>query len=167
MIGQFFARILGLVGIFAGSQGPGYALQYLQNLNGRVDELRMIVAQYDGIVDSLGLSRGEYIEDLRQSGRESASKTADVIADSFARYERLSAHLIALQDADPLMRPIVLARTVDRSIAESTFEQFSLTLPLSPEGAAYALGGGAALWGGPAALFSLLGGMFGSRTRYA
>lgn len=167
MIGQFFARLLGVFGIVAGSQGPGYTLQYLQNLNGRVDELAAIVAQYDGIVDSLGLSRGEYLEDMRAAGRETAGRTADVIADTFARYDRLSGQLARLRQAEPMMRPVVLAQSYDPDIASSVMQEFNWTLPLSPEGAAYAIGGGTALWGGPAALFSLIGGLFGTRTRYA
>ena len=158
MAGQLFSRFLGLVGILLGSQAPGYTYQYLQNLTGRVDELAAVVEQYDGVVESLGVSRADYIADLRAAARDSATKTADVVEDTYARYEKLAAHLELLKNADPYRRPILLAQHVQQDIAQSTLSEFRASLPLTADAAAYAIGGGGTLWGLPAALFGMFAG---------
>ena len=167
MVGQFIARVAGVAGLIAGSQAPGFSVQYMQNLSGRVDELKAIVAQYDAIVADLGTTRAGYIDDLRAAGRESTDKTADVVETTYARYETLSTHLGALDAASAYQRPLILAKDVQRDIAEATLQRFEWSIPLTPDGFAYALGTGTLAWGGLAALFGLLGGAFGMGRRYA
>lgn len=166
MVGQFVARVLGLAGIIAGSQAPGYTLQYMQNLAGRVDELSAVVGQYDAVAADLGMDRATYIADLREGGA-AARGTADVVQSTADRLARLRAHFEYLESADPFRRPLLMARDLEEDVARSTLENFEWTAPLSPEGAVYGIGGGAVLWGAPAALFGLIGGLFGGgRRRY-
>ena len=168
-VGQFVARLLGVAGLVIGSQGPGFTSQYMQNLSGRVAELTEIVAKYDGIVDRLGISRELYIEDLRAARRETTDETARVIEETYARYDMLVSHLRALDSADPMERPMLLARDFKQDIAEAALERFEWTMPLTPEAAVYGLGSGMMMWGVPAALFRIIGGFFGmggARRRY-
>ena len=165
MVGQFIARLAGVVGLLAGSQAPGYTLQYMQNLTGRVDELAVIVQQYDAIVEDLETTRDGYVDDLRAAQRESTDRTATVIEDTYDRYETLSMHLDQLRAADPLRRPLILARAPMKDVARSAMQEFRPALPLTVDGFAYALGFGTFVWGVLAALFGLIGGMFGMGDR--
>lgn len=167
MAGQFVARIAGLAALFAGSQAPGFTQAYMQNLSGRVDELGAIVRQYDAIASDLETTREGYVDDLRAAGRESTDKTAGVIETTYDRYTALSAQLEALRATDPMRRPIILARSSDREIAASAMEEFRPTVPLTADGFAYALGAGTFVWGALAAIFGIIGGMFGMGRRYA
>ena len=168
MAGQFISQAAGLVGLVLGAQAPGFTLQYMQNLNGRVAELETIVAQYDGVAASLGETRDGYVADLRTDGAEAARRTADVVESAIARYEKLVAHLENLNRADPFRRPLIAARGLEPDVAQSTMENFKWTAPLTPDAAVYALGGGAVLWGLPTFIFGLIGGLFGGRRpRYA
>ena len=170
MVGQFFARILGVVGIAAGAQAPEFTAHYMQNLSGRVAELGALVRQYDGIVADLGTTRDGYVDDLRAANRESTTKTADVIVSTFDRYEALSQQLESLRATDDFRRPLILAKGLvqgnDREIANSVIAEFKPAVPLTPEAFAYAGGVGVALWGILAAIFGVIGSMFGGR-RYA
>jgi hypothetical protein len=170
MIGQFFARIAGVLGIVAGAQAPEFTAHYMQNLNGRVAELGALVRQYDGIVEDLGTTRDGYVDDLRAANRESTTKTADVIVSTFERYEALSVQLAALRASGDFRRPLILAKGLvegnDRDIAKSVIDEFKPAVPLTPEAFAYAGGIGVTIWGVLAAIFGVIGSMFGGR-RYA
>ncbi len=165
MAGQFIARLAGVAGIVFGSQAPGFTGQYMQNLTGRVDELAVVVEKYDAIVEDLGVTREGYVDDLRAAGRESTDKTAVVVEDTYARYEDLLLHQKVLESAEPWRRPLVLARGSKADVVESTASQFDWSIPLTAEGAGYALGGGTVIWGSLAFVFGLVGSMFGMGDR--
>ncbi len=165
MFGRFIAVIMGLVGAAGGTQAPGFTLQYMQNLEGRLDELRPIVRQFDENVGKYGYSR---VQALLECG--TAQGLLDALCEGYEttilRYEELSAHMETLASASDIQRPLVLAREVKRDIAESVMEQFEPTVTVSTAGAAYAGGGFAALWGGLSFIFGLFGAMFGTERRY-
>ncbi|MEO0398281.1 MAG: DUF2937 family protein [Pseudomonadota bacterium] len=167
MFGQLIARLLGVAGIVVGSQAPNFTTQYMQNLTGRVAELGTIVAEYDQITTDLGVTREGYVDDLRAADRPSTDKTANVVETTYARYDRLSAHLATLKSAEPMRRPLVLGRDYERDIAESTLSELKPAIPLTADAAVYAIGTGGVLWGAPAALFGLIAGMFGMGRRHA
>ncbi|MEL7201353.1 MAG: DUF2937 family protein, partial [Pseudomonadota bacterium] len=62
-MGRFFATILAIAAGLAGSQAPGFTLQYMQNLTGRVDELRPTVEQFDANVGQYGYTRARAMEE--------------------------------------------------------------------------------------------------------
>ncbi|MGF1544349.1 MAG: DUF2937 family protein [Parvularculaceae bacterium] len=161
----FFARLMGVLGIVVGSQAPGFTIQYLQNLDGRVEELAAIVSRYDAIVDELGMTRDAYVDELRTSGQLASEKTADSIEYTFDRYEYLREHQVALTSAQAIVRPLRLARSVDAGVARSVRENFRWTVPLTPDAAAYAIGVGVVVWGALSFFFGLLGSMFGMGRR--
>lgn len=164
-MGRFLAFLLGVAGGFIGSQGPGYTLQYMQALQSSVDELTAIVEQYDENIAAYGYVRESAIAECR-----TATDLLDALCDGYEsavdRLEVLSAHLAELNGASDYVRPLILARTFDRQIADSVRKQFEPAIPTTVHGGVYAAGGFGVLWGLSAFLFGLLGAMFGGR-RYA
>lgn len=166
MIGRFIAILMGVLGAAGGTQAPGFTLQYMQNLEGRLAELRPIVRQFDEDVGQYGYTR-------KQALLECA--TADGLLEALCngyettirRYEDLSAHMAVLAGAPDLKRPLVLAKEVKRDIAQSVMEQFEPTVTISTSGAAYAGGGFAVLWGGLSFIFGIFGALFRGERRYA
>ena len=164
MFGRFIAIIFGLAGAAAASQAPGFTLQYMQNLNGRIDELRPIVEQFDNDVAAYGYTRQQAMQEC---------STADGLLDALCngyettirRYEELTAHYAELTAASDYKRPIVLARGYKRDIVESVYEEFEPAIPVTPHGFVYAGGGFLLLWGGLSFIFGLLGMMFGGGGR--
>ena len=165
-MGRFLAFLLGIAGAVLASQGPGFTLQYMQNLQGRVDELRPIVEEFDANVSGYGYTRETA---LAECG--TATGLLDALCQTYVaavrRYERLTAHLAELEAASDLARPLILAKTQIRDITESVYEQFEPAIPATAHGAIYAAGGFALLWGGASVIFGLLGAMFGGGRRYA
>lgn len=170
MIGRFLAMVLGLAGAGLGSQAPGFTLQYMQNLAGRVDELKPIVEQFDADVGRYGYTRDGALAECAV-----ATGLLDALCSGYAttieRYALLAAHLANLEAAGPYARPLLVARgaadnPVIRDVAGSVMTQFKPAVPATPDGAAYAGGGFAVIWGALSFVFGLFGAMTGGR-RYA
>jgi len=166
-VGRLLAFLLGIAGAVLGSQGPGFTLQYMQNLQGRVDELRPIVEEFDGNIAAYGYSREQALGECK-----TAAGLLDALCKSYVsaveRYEILTAHMAELEAASETVRPLVLARTQMRDISTSVYEQFKPAIPATVDGVIYAGGGFAVLWGGSSFLFGLLGALAGGgRRRYA
>ena len=161
-MGRLLAFLLGIGGALLASQGPAFTLQYMQNLQGRIDELRPIVEQFESDVAQYGYTRETAVAEC-----STATGLLDALCSTYrvtvARYDLLSAHMTELEAATDWTRPIVLARTYYREIAESVKGQYEPAVPTTLQGAAYAGGGFAVLWGGASFLFGLLGMMFGGR----
>ena len=165
-MGRFLAFILGIAGALVGSQAPSFTNQYMQNLQGRVDELRPIVEQYDANVATYGYTRDKALIECT-----TATDLLDALCDGYEttvqRLNLLSAHLAELSAASDYTRPLILAKAQLRDLTESVYEQFEPAVPATVHGAVYAGGGFAVLWGGASFLFGLLGAMFGGGRRYA
>ncbi|MHA7871863.1 MAG: DUF2937 family protein [Hyphococcus sp.] len=165
-MGRFLAFLLGIAGALIASQAPGFTLQYMQNLQGRIDELQPIVEEFDQNVGEYGYSRAQAMAECR-----TAEGLLDALCSGYLttvqRYELLSAHLAELEAAGDYVRPLVLAKSQLRDVTESVYKQFEPAVPATVHGAVYAAGGFAVLWGASSFIFGLLGAMFGGGRRYA
>ena len=161
-MGRFLAFILGVAGALIASQGPSFTLQYMQNLEGRVDEMTSIVEAQEKEIAVHGYTRETAMDECRE-----ATDLLDAFCSNYRmaveRLQYLTAHLDELNGATEYTRPLILARTYDRDIAMSVREQFEPAVPTTLHGAVYAGGGFVVAWGLPLLIFSILGGMFGGR----
>lgn len=170
MLGRFLALVAGVAGAVAGSQAPGFTLQYMQNLAGRIDELQPIVEEFDASVASNGYTRDAAIAECEDSAGLLTALCSGY-AVTVRRYELLSAHQADLRAASDYLRPLVLARmlgedNVARDIAKSALKEYKPAIPTTLDGAAYAGGGFAVAWGLLSFLFGFLGALTGNGRRY-
>ena len=165
MFGRLLALIAGAALAVAASQGPAFTDQYVQNLTGRIDELRPIVEEFDTKVGEYNYTRTTAMAEC-----STATGLLDALCSTYetvvARYEMLTAHMAELSAASIWTRPLILARTYKKDIAESVYSVFKPAVPASPEGFAYGGGGFLAGFLALSIIFGVLGGMFGGR-RYA
>ena len=167
-LGRLIAVLLGLAGGALGSQAPGFTLQYLQNLQGRIDELRPIVEQFDRDIAAYGYNRPQALEECAQ-----ASNLLKALCGGYEttilRFEELVAHRDELNAVGEYMRPITLAQTYQPDIVESVYSVFEPAVPATLGGAAYAGGAFAIVWAVFSGVLGLLGMAFGGRReeRYA
>ena len=156
MIARLLSLAAGLAAGVATSQAPGFTLQYMQNLDGRVAELRVIVERFEENIARIGYDRMAALGECAEADPERLlGVLCDGIVQDIARYERLSAHQAELTAAAGWARPAVLARTVDRDIAESVMDRFEPAVPATATGAGYAGAGFVGGWG----LLTVLGGL--------
>ncbi|MEZ5920572.1 MAG: DUF2937 family protein [Parvularculaceae bacterium] len=165
MLGRLIALIVGAAAAVGASQGPGFTLQYMQNLAGRIDELRPIVEDFDAKISGYGYTREAALAECHSSSGllEALCSTYET---TVMRYDELLAHQNELKATSEYMRPLLLARTYKRDIAQSVYDEFKPAMPVTAEGFAYGGGGFLAGWGFLSILFGMLGAMTGGR-RYA
>lgn len=108
------------------SQAPAFTQAYLQRLGGHIDEARRML---DGVREGFVLPR------LPPGAR------TDAAADLTARVANLETTHAALTDADAWMRPLVLLRHADPTIASRAFEEFTPAVPLDAASLLYTAAG--------------------------
>lgn len=119
------------------SQFPEFSQQYEQRLGGAVDELRIVISDFDDTAAREGLTRTEALERYSANGDSFIVERGVDMTTTFARYERLSAHLVTLQDANLLDQLTGLTQYYDPEIAASTMEAYEPAVPVTPEGLAF------------------------------
>lgn len=133
-------RVITLVGALSGAAGlsqfPEYSQQYLQRLSGAVNELRVVVAQFDASLEAVGKTREEAFAISEGSDLE-----IRLIQDGKANVERLAFledALDRLQGAPVLTRLFQAPMVADTKIATEAYEDFKPALPFTVEGVACA-----------------------------
>ncbi len=152
---KIFSLAAGLMGAATLAQFPEVSQQYIQRLSGAVDELAIVVADFDRSAASAGLSRDEALAELTGSTFLDA-RNSDMTR-AIYRYETLSADLTLLQSAGPFERLILMPARLDTDIGARAIEDFAPAVPVTGAGLGFAgIGflGGYGLW-------AILAGLFG------
>jgi hypothetical protein len=131
----------GLVLGFGLAQFPEYAQQYEQRLGGAVDELRIIVDDFDRGAAAFGLDREEALMRYAVSPDEFINDRGLSMRQTIARYERLSADLAALQQAGPVERIQLLPRYLDSDVGARALQNFEPGVPATAEAIAWGMMG--------------------------
>lgn len=153
---RFIAFIMGLLGAVGTSQAPGFTQQYIQNLNGRVDELRQVVIRFDEDAVRSEMTREQALASCEADERVPGTLSCVGRAEDVARYEELSSQLRQLEMADAWQQPIHLARSFDEETLQNTRENFEPAVPVTAVGGGYAAAGFALLWGLVAMVLGLI-----------
>lgn len=126
---------------FGFAQFPEYAQQYEQRLGGAVDELRIIVEDFDRGAASFGLSREDALMRYAVSPDEFLQDRGLSMRMTLERYERLSADLAQLQAASAVQRVQFLPRYLDSDVGARAMENFQPGVPATGEALAWGLAG--------------------------
>lgn len=123
------------------SQFPEYAQQYTQRLGGAVDELRVIVEDFDRAAGEGGLDRSEALARYGASSDTFLAGRGESMVRTFARYERLRTALDQIENADALERLRNLPLYLDTGVGARTLAAYKPAVPVTPEGFLYAFSG--------------------------
>jgi hypothetical protein len=123
------------------SQFPEYAQQYEQRLGGAVDELRIIVNEFELAATNFGLTRDEALARYAATEDEFIRGRGISMARIISRYETLSAALAEISGATGWQRLQHLPEYLDSEIGARALENFEPAVPLTPEGFVYGLAG--------------------------
>lgn len=126
---------------FGFAQFPQYAQQYEQRLGGAVDELRIIVEDFDRGAASFGLTREQALLRYAISPDEFINDRGLSMRMTLARYERLRSDLAELQQANALQRVQLLPRYLDTDVGARALENFEPGVPATGEALAWGLAG--------------------------
>ncbi|MBF9034723.1 DUF2937 family protein [Rhodobacterales bacterium HKCCE2091] len=131
--------VAGLIGAGAFAQFPEYSQQYLQRLAGAVDELGVVVADFDRSAEGAGMDRDEALRAL--AGNPFLDSRQADMTRTVTRYEALSDDLARMRGAGPVDRLTVMAGGIDRDLAARTLDDFRPAVPVTATGGGFAAAG--------------------------
>jgi hypothetical protein len=154
MIRRSVAMFVGGLGAVGASQAPEFAQQYAQRLGGALDELRIIVENFDQDASRTGLSREGGLQRLEGSSDTFVVRRGQSMRETLRRYETLKAQKTAMEAPDVITRVQAMVKDYDPMVAAQAARSFRPALPLTLEGLFFGLIGflGGAVVGGITAL---------------
>jgi hypothetical protein len=131
-------RILCVVGAVLFSQLPEFMQQYLQRLEGHLDEARLVVARFKDAAAQSGMSLDQLVAGAARNPDPSTGRLGGVVQLAVARVDELNAADMALRNASVWSRPFVFLAHMDRGIARATLAIYRPAVPTTVEGFLYA-----------------------------
>ena len=133
---KILALVAGIAGATTLAQFPEASTQYVQRLAGAVDELSVVVADFDRSAEAAGLTRYQALDELTGTAFLNA-RNADMTR-TLTRYEALNADLVQLRTAGPVQRLFLAPARFDTEIGRRTFQDFQPALPVTFSGLSFA-----------------------------
>ncbi len=133
MVVRRLALAIGLLFALIGMQGPEFAQQYRQRLEGAIDELGRVVAGFDAEALSHALTPEAAIDRLEHNPDPLARERGAAAEQDEARLDRLRSALAAMKNAAPLSRLVVFVENFDPEIAARAFADYEPAAPTSSE----------------------------------
>ena len=155
------ALLAGLVGAGGLSQFPEFSQQYLQRLSGAVDELRIVVENFDRAAQDAGKSRQDALAELEAT--EFGQNLSRSMTQTMRRYERLNADLISLSVANPIERMAQPWNLSDGDLLTKTWDAYRPAIPVTQDGIMSATLGFVLGWGMVSIGLGALAGLFRRR----
>jgi Protein of unknown function (DUF2937) len=137
-------RALCVAGAVAASQLPEFMQQYLQRLEGHLDEARIALSRFSLAASQSGLSLDQFADAAARNPDPAMARMAGVIREAAQRVDALDAADQALRHAGAWSRPLVFLSHLDPGIARATWALFRPAVPTTAEGLVYAVLGMAA-----------------------
>jgi hypothetical protein len=129
---EITAIILAVLVGFAVSQVPRFIQEYEQRLGGALQEATRQLDEFRHNAEAAGLSFNEYVGRHLDSPDTALRATGKSIQNSVVRVADLREQSQHLADASKLTKPLVLARTYDRTLLRATWDRFGLTATFDP-----------------------------------
>jgi hypothetical protein len=120
------------------SQAPGFMQQYEQRLGGAVDELEIVVRNFDEDSHRSGYDRLSALRLMTKNPERLIRDQAIRMEESVARLNRLRGQLDTFGNEGSFGRLASFAMRFDRPLAERTCQSYKMTLPLTIEGGLFA-----------------------------
>jgi Protein of unknown function (DUF2937) len=154
MIRRLVSMFAGGLGAALASQAPEFQQQYAQRLGGAVDELKTIVEQFDLDARRNGTDRNGGLTRLQTSGDSFVQARGVAMQQTLKRFEALTGQQAAMTAPDVITRVGALVKDYDPQVAAGAWKDFRPAVPLTAEGALFALIGfvGGSVAGGITAL---------------
>jgi hypothetical protein len=120
------------------SQLPEFMQQYLQRLEGHMDEAALQVDHFKAAAAQSGMTLDQLVAGAAQNPDPAMGRLGGVIRATLARLDELKSADAALRHASVWSRPFVFLQHVDWGIAKATWAIYRPAVPTTPEGFMYA-----------------------------
>lgn len=129
------ALIASLAGGAATSQAPEFAQQYRQRLEGALQEIRHVVADFDADAARNNMQRGEALAQYDGSAGTFLRDRGRSMRRAIERFEHLDRQSERLHELPPALRPVLVMVDPDGGVFEGTLRDFEPAVPLTAHGA--------------------------------
>ena len=140
-LGGLLDRIFAVAGALLFVQLPLFIQQYIQQLVGRTEELKLQLSALQQAAAVSQKTLAQYIQKFLASADADFAMQGEFMQSIVHRWERLSEALFSLQHCSSVEKPFIFFSVYSHQVASSTFHHFSPGLLFTLEGAAYALVG--------------------------
>jgi hypothetical protein len=134
-------RVLCVAGAVASSQFPEFMQQYLQRLEGHLDEARIVLGRLRDAAAQSGMSLEQLEASAAHNPDPSIVRLSGVITVAAQRVDQLASADAALRAASAWTRPFVFAAHADWGIVRATASIYRPAVPTTAEGLVYAAAG--------------------------
>jgi Protein of unknown function (DUF2937) len=121
------------------SQAPEFMQQYAQRLAGAADELQLIVRHFDDDSRRSGYDQPAALELMARNPEQLVRDQSVRMKETISRLGRLREQQSAMSQASTITRFLSFVSNYDRPLAMRTWEAYQPALPLSFDGALFAL----------------------------
>lgn len=133
-------RAITVAGALAGgaglSQFPEYSQQYQQRLAGAVEEMRVVVEQFDGSLSAVDMTRAEAF--VKTEGSELEMRLIQDGKRNVERFDFLTEAQAKISGASVMTRLFAVPVVADRKVARQAYDDFKPAVPFTVEGVACA-----------------------------
>ena len=134
-------RVVCVLGAVLSSQLPEFMQQYLQRLEGHLDEARLQLERFRDAASKSAMTLEQLVAGAGQNPDPAMGRLGAVVREAAERAGRLGAADEALRHATAWTRPFVFASHLDWSIARATWAIYRPAVPTTAEGLSYAAAG--------------------------
>lgn len=134
--------VAGLVGLSSFSQAPEFTQQYKQRLGGAVQELRVVVDDFDTNAKDALLTREDALGKLQNSKEQFVQDRGNSMGKTIMRFTVLDLQQQNMSSSNSLLQPLYLAQNPDLELVQGAWSMFKPAVPLNKDGAVYAGIGG-------------------------
>ncbi|MGO7363633.1 DUF2937 family protein [Rhizobium leguminosarum] len=130
-IARIITIVAGLAGGTAFSQAPEFAQQYRQRIGGSIDELRVIVEDFNTQAAEHHLDRQQALNAYALSSDNFLRDRGVSMQSTITRYETLLSQQLHLGTAAPVAKSFVLLGNADDVVFANTWRDFVPGVPVS------------------------------------
>ncbi|CDZ27067.1 DUF2937 family protein [Neorhizobium galegae] len=141
MLGRMLTMAMALLGGIFFSQAPEFAQQYRQRIGGALDELKILISEFDAQANHNGLDRQEALNIYSVSPQTFLRNQGEAMRRTFSRYEMLAEQQKDLTLAPPFTKPFVVMRNPDSTTFANAWRDFVPGVPVDFAGLTWAAGG--------------------------
>lgn len=134
-------RVLCAAGAVLFSQAPEFMQQYLQRLEGHLDEARLALKSFQEAAARSGMTLDQLLAGAASNPDPGMARLGAAVRESVSRVGTLQSADEALRAAGVWSRPFVFLAHVDPSIARATLSIYRPAVPTTAEGLCYAAAG--------------------------
>lgn len=133
----FISKLLALIVVFCFLQIPFFMMQYMQHLEGHVEELRLYRQELIFMAEKNKLTLDKYVLHFEDNIDKIVSSQGEVMKTRLARYEEFTKALSTYKSATPWARPFGFLRFLDGAVAKETLSSFQVGFNITLESLCY------------------------------